>query len=192
VCAHTDQRRHDLALHGGFLTSTPLSDVTATGAGHRHWGYSTPQRHRFGIASRQRTLGSCTARILRITVKRPCALTPTCGFTDSVFRAGSSPAPRLQLQSRQAQTGGGQPAPVRPRLGTAPRLRTFGSRKARILRIFCSSRVCSHRFAAHRLRFGLDRRPASTLSSEAIVAGTGLRRWGQPALGAASEGIYPR
>ena len=105
--------------------------------------------------------------------------------------AGSSPAPRLQLQSRQVQAGGGQPAPVRPRLGIAPRLRTFGSCTARILRIFCSSRVCSHRFAAHRLRFGHDRQLASTPSSDAIAAGTGLRRGGQPALGAASEGDIP-
>ena len=101
---------------------------------------------------------------------------------------GSSPAPRSQMRSRQAQatSAGASRLPVWPRLGIAPRHRTFESCTARILRIVCSGRVCSHRFAV-----GHDRQLASTPSSDAIAAGTGLRRWGQPALGAASEGDIP-
>ena len=168
--------------------------MTATGAGHRRWGHSASTLYSCGIAPRHRTFGSCTANILRIIVKRPCALTPTCGFSGSAFKGRQLASSSISVAiaaSTGYRRGGGQPAPVRPRLGIAPRLRTFRSCTARILRIFCSSRVCSHQFAAHRLRFGHDRQLASTPSSDAIAAGTGLRRWGQPALGAASEGDIP-
>ena len=80
----------------------------------------------------------------------------------------------------------GQPAPGVASIGDIPQHRTFGSCTARILRIVCSGRVCSHRFAVSH-----DRQLASTPNSDAIAASTGLRRRGQPAPGAASEGDIP-
>ena len=153
--------------------------MPATSAGHRHWGHSAPQRHRFGLASRQRTLGSCTARILRITVKRPCALTPTCCFTGSVFHGGqlASTSFAAAIAASTGHGHWGKPAPGTASIGDSPLgIESWGLAQPGFYVAFCSGRVCSHRFAA-----GHDQQLASTPISDTIAASTGHMRWDQPA-----------